>query len=279
VNNLYQDICAELAPLYDEREARALARIVIEDVMHLSFTKAMAGLCGEMSAEQMRTLSDTMARLKRHEPIQYIIGGTEFCGLPIKVNSSVLIPRPETEQLVEIATTVLDEECPVRVMDACTGSGCIAVAVKSLRPKWEVSACDISAGALETAKLNAELNNAEISFSQFDLLTGEFPAGRYDMIVSNPPYVMNKEKATMSNNVLEYEPSVALFVDDDNPLVFYKALASWGQLALGKGGVLLVEINHLLADETMEVFVAQGYAGVKAVDDCFGKPRFVICRK
>jgi release factor glutamine methyltransferase len=279
VNNLYQDICAELAPLYDEREARALARIVIEDVMHLSFTKAMAGLCGEMSAEQMRTLSDTMARLKRHEPIQYIIGGTEFCDLPIKVNSSVLIPRPETEQLVEIATTVLDGECPVRVMDACTGSGCIAVAVKSLRPKWEVSACDISAGALETARLNAELNNAEISFSQFDLLTGEFPAGRYDMIVSNPPYVMNKEKATMSSNVLEYEPSVALFVDDDNPLVFYKALASWGQLALGKGGVLLVEINHLLADETMEVFVAQGYAGVKAVDDCFGKPRFVICRK
>ena len=279
VNNLYSDICAALAPFYEENEARALARIVIEDVLHLSFTRVLAGLCEGISAEQKRALADATARLRRHEPIQYITGRTEFCGLPITVNRSVLIPRPETEQLVEIATAMLDYNDEAYIMDACTGSGCIAIAVKSRKPGWKVCACDISAEALETARFNAELNNAEISFSRLDLLAGSFQPGHYDMIISNPPYVMDKEKTTMRRNVLEYEPSAAIFVGDDNPLVFYEALSSWGHLALVKGGMLLVEINHLLAREVVELFVSRGYSGVATANDCFGKPRFVICKK
>ncbi len=279
MNNLYHNICAELIAHYSESEAGALARIVVEDVMHLSFTKVMAGIGGNISEEEQKSLSDIIARLKRHEPIQYITGQTEFCGLRITVNSSVLIPRPETEQLVELAVKTLNADKPAKVMDACTGSGCIAIGIKSQKPQWQVSACDISSDALKTAQNNAELNNVEISFSQLDLLAGDFPQNHYDMIISNPPYVMNKEKAEMHHNVLDYEPHEAIFVGDDNPLVFYDALASWGQIALDKGGLLLAEINHLLAKETEELFIARGYSVVTTANDCFEKPRFVICRK
>lgn len=279
MNNLYTYICSKLNTLYDKREAEALARIIIEDILHMSLTKVLAGIERDLTAEQKQNLTQVIVRLMHHEPIQYIIGKTDFCDLPITVNPSVLIPRPETEQLVEIATDVFDAEATVSIMDACTGSGCIAIAIKHLRPCWDVHACDISAEALKIAHFNAEYNDTEVTFSQFDLLAGNYPPTRYNMITSNPPYVMGKEKASMDPNVLEHEPQLALFVDDNNPLVFYDALATWGKQALHTDGYLLVEINHLLSKETAALLESHNYTEVTTIYDSFDKPRFIICKK
>ena len=245
----------------------------------MSLTKVLAGIERYLTAEQKQTLTQVIVRLMHHEPIQYITGKTDFCDLPITVTPSVLIPRPETEQLVEIATDVFDAEDRVSIMDACTGSGCIAIAIKHLRPCWDVHACDISAEALKIAHFNAEYNDTEVTFSQFDLLTGNYPPTRYNMITSNPPYVMCKEKGSMDPNVLEHEPQLALFVDDNNPLVFYDALATWGKQALHTDGYLLVEINHLLSKETAALLESHNYTEVTTIHDSFDKPRFIICKK
>ena len=277
--DIYTQTSKELAPYYDQRESKALARIVIEDVLHLSLTKIMAGIEKPLTQEQQTRLHNVVRRLKNHEPIQYIIGQTDFCDIPIRVNSSVLIPRPETEQIVTIVTSLFDDTQDISLMDACTGSGCIAIAIKVQRPQWHIEACDISPQALQTARFNAELNNADIGFSNIDILSDTLPDRHFDIITSNPPYVMNKEKAFMQQNVLQHEPHLALFVDDSDPLVFYRALATLGTRSLHKDGILICEINHLLSGETENLFKAQGYADVTIINDSFNKPRFVLCRK
>lgn len=277
--NLFNHIASQLKPYYDDREVKALTRIIIEDLLHLSLTKVMAGIEAPLSSEDRQRLNDTIARLKTHEPIQYIMGETQFCDLPIGVNPSVLIPRPETEQIAAIATSLFNDNTDIRLMDACTGSGCIAIAIKSQRPQWTIDACDISPEAIATARANAEINNVNINFSKLDLLSNHFPSTHYDIIVSNPPYVMNKEKATMQPNVLQYEPHLALFVADQDSLVFYQALSDWGQQSLYNGGMLLVEINHLLAQQTMALFKSNHYTAVTTINDMFNKPRFILCKK
>lgn len=277
--NIYQHITQQLFQVYERGEAQALSRIVVEDILGLSFTRVMAGLEGSLEPDKERLADETVARLLQNEPIQHIVGSAKFCGHVFRVSRDVLIPRPETEQLVEIAVGLGLSSESLRVMDACTGSGCIGVSIKLARPQWQVEACDISDEALQIASENAQNNGADVLFSKVNVLSNERPMGQFDLIVSNPPYVMNKEKSSMKPHVLEHEPHLALFVEDDNPLVFYQALAEWGRDSLVAGGYLAVEINSALGKQTSELFADAGYGDVRLITDMFDHHRFVVCRK
>ena len=214
--------------------------------------------------------------LKQYRPIQHIIGYTDFCGCRISVSPDVLIPRPETEEMVNSLTpgpSPYGEGS--RILDLCTGSGCIAIALKKTFPKADVTAVDISPAALEIALENAKNNGADIRFMQADVINGvDGLSGSYGLIVSNPPYVMEKERAQMQRNVLDYDPVLALFVPDDDPLRFYKAIANIAKEHLAKDGMLVVEINESLADKTSELFHKQGFSP-EVHDDFRGKHRWV----
>ena len=214
--------------------------------------------------------------LKCHRPIQHIIGHVDFCGCRIAVSPDVLIPRPETEEMV--CWIVKSYELRVMsggILDLCTGSGCIAIALKKAFPAAEVTAVDVSSKALEIARQNAKNNGAEVHFVEGDVLDGVNGFnGPYGLIVSNPPYVMEKERAQMQRNVLDYDPALALFVPDDDPLRFYKAIAAIAKEHLATDGLLVVEINEALADETAALFRACGFSPT-IHDDFRGKHRWI----
>lgn len=277
--NLYSSIIGQLTARFAKDEAQAMARILIEDLLHLSLPHVLAGIMPPLSVQEGLLVEQTVSRLLNNEPIQYVIGNTTFCGNTFCVNPSVLIPRPETEQLVDMATDIADLPEHVSIMDACTGSGCIAISIKKKRPDWEVYACDISAEALQTARENAKANGAEVHFTHTDVLSDKLLTGPFDIMVSNPPYVMDKEKSSMEPHVLKREPHLALFVTDDEPLIFYRALAQWGQRSLNSEGWMLAEINPLLSQETKALFEAQQYRDCTIINDNYGKERFIRCRK
>ncbi len=214
--------------------------------------------------------------LKQYRPIQHIIGHTDFCGCRIAVSPDVLIPRPETEEIVNwILKTFNIQHSTFTILDLCTGSGCIAVALKKAFPAADVTAVDISPEALEIARQNAKNNDVEVRLVEGDVLD-ELNGinGSYGLIVSNPPYVMEKERAQMQRNVLDYDPALALFVPDDDPLRFYKAIANIAKEHLAEDGLLVVEINEALADKTCELFHKQGFSP-EVHDDFCGKHRWV----
>ena len=277
--NLYSSIIGQLTARFAKDEAQAMARILIEDLLHLSLPHVLAGIMPPLSVQEGLLVKQAVSRLLNNEPIQYVIGSTTFCGNTFCVNPSVLIPRPETEQLVDMATDIADLPEHVSIMDACTGSGCIAISIKNKRPDWEVYACDISAEALQTARENAKANGAEVHFTHTDVLSDKLLTGPFDIMVSNPPYVMDKEKSSMEPHVLKREPHLALFVTDDEPLIFYRALAQWGQRSLSSEGWMLAEINPLLSQETKALFEAQQYRDCTIINDNYGKERFIRCRK
>lgn len=214
--------------------------------------------------------------LKQSRPIQHIIGYTDFCGCRIAVSSDVLIPRPETEEIVQwIISTFNIQHSAFNILDLCTGSGCIAIALKKALPAADVTAVDVSSEALEIARQNAQNNGVEVRFMEGDVLGGvDGVNGQYGLIVSNPPYVMEKERAQMQRNVLDYDPALALFVPDDDPLRFYNAIANIAKEHLADGGLLVVEINEALAAETCAVFKAQGL-NPNVHEDFRGKPRWI----
>lgn len=277
--NLYHYIVSKLAGHFENQEAQALARIVVEDILNLPFPHVLAGISPAISVQEGQKLDLCIQRLLADEPIQHIIGHCIFYDRPFVVNPSVLIPRPETEQLVSMALNLPTLPKQAVVMDACTGSGCIAVSIKAERPEWQVFACDVSSEALHVAAQNAKLHNAGVVFSHLDILSPERPEGPFDIIVSNPPYVLNKEKTSMKSQVLNHEPHLALFVSDDNPLIFYQALAAWGRQSLRSGGWVLVEINPLLSSETLQLFAQQGFINCDIITDIFDKQRFIQCQK
>jgi len=277
--NLYSSIIGQLTARFAKDEAQAMARILIEDLLHLSLPHVLAGIIPPLSVQEGLLVKQAVSRLLDNEPIQYVIGSTTFCGNTFCVNPSVLIPRPETEQLVDMATDIAELPEHVSIMDACTGSGCIAISIKKKRPDWEVYACDISAEALQTARENAKANGAEVHFTHTDVLSDKLLTGPFDIMVSNPPYVMDKEKSSMEPHVLKREPHLALFVTDDEPLIFYRALAQWGQRSLSSEGWMLAEINPLLSQETKALFEAQQYRDCTIINDNYGKERFIRCRK
>ena len=219
-------------------------------------------------------LDRALERLAKGEPLQYVIGSTPFCGLTFRVDGRVLIPRPETAELVD---WVADDAAPGgSLLDVGTGSGCIAISLAHRLPGWKVQGWDISDGALEVARENSRLNGTDVEFRKVDILKAEQDC-RFDVIVSNPPYVMESEKALMRPNVLQYEPASALFVPDADPLVFYRAVAGWALRLLRPSGALMVEINESLGLSVKGLLEGYGFRNVLIVKDLFGKDRFAKC--
>ena len=295
----YHDICQRLTPLYGPQEAKAMTRMLLEDLFSLSFADILCGATEHLSDADTLRLQQSVARLLDSEPLQYVTGTAFFCGHPFHVAPGVLIPRPETEWIVDTAVNLVTSSAP-RILDIGTGSGCIAISISlALADRHcHTEAWDISEDALRIATDNAERLGAEVKFRRRDALRLEedFPAeenqggaevliadnassASWDIIVSNPPYICNREAADMHANVLRHEPHLALFVPDTDTLLFYRAIARYAMRSLRKGGWLLFECNTLYAHDTARMASDMGFATSVVEDDCFGKPRFVKAQK
>ena len=260
-----------LKNFYPLQEIRSLTFRILESVCHIDGQFILLGKDKQLSTKEKTRIEEILQNLKKYQPIQYILGETEFYGLPFKLTNNVLIPRPETEELIE---WINRSGNPLRVLDVGTGSGCIAVSIAKYNPEAMVSALDFSEDILEVAKQNAELNDIKINFIRMNILEEE-PDGSWDVIVSNPPYIVPSEKTNMSANVLEYEPHSALFVPEDNPLLFYERIAEIGKNSLTPGGSLYFEINPLFADELKQLLQEKGYQGITIQKDISGKSRMI----
>ncbi|MCF0165163.1 MAG: peptide chain release factor N(5)-glutamine methyltransferase [Bacteroidales bacterium] len=274
VSAFISDARRRLEVLYPAEEARAMALRVFTEVTALAEHKYISEPEMELAAESVSKMERMIAELETGRPLQYVLGYTEFAELKIRVSEGVLIPRPETEEMVALAAEEMDAKGKesFNVLDICTGSGCIAWAFASLFPEAQVFGCDISDDALKIAcKQRVKTLSGKPVFFWADLL-GAPPAGlpKFDLIISNPPYIMEKEKARMCKNVLDFEPSLALFVPDEDPLVFYRRIASWTESLLADDGSIWLEINEQLGKQTAELF-----PGSEIVQDLSGKDRFV----
>jgi release factor glutamine methyltransferase len=278
----YETLWHLLTPLYGEGEAKAIARMVYEVRYGLTFTDLCIGKDTQLSADDQAELEEIAQRLERHEPIQYVLGKAEFMGEWYDVEPGVLIPRPETEELVR---WIILKETPATILDIGTGSGCIAITLAAMYPKATVTAWDISEKALEVARKNAKHLGVNVNFEQVDILSkSPLLLGRglgvgFSIIVSNPPYICNKERKAMEQNVLDYEPHEALFVPDDDPLLFYRAIAEYGKKALKPDGWLYFEINPLYAAPLRELLNVMSYHDIECKDDQYGKQRMIRARR
>ena len=271
----YQQLWQALLPYYDEREAQAVVRMMLEERFGLTLTDIVCDGVARLDASQQAELQGMMAKLEQGEPIQYVMGYAPFYGRHFHVEPGVLIPRPETQQLVEWAVEEIGKSAARSVLDIGTGSGCIAISIALEAPLSEVSAWDISTDALRIARDNATSLHAPVEFRQQDALHAPMEdREKWDLIISNPPYVMEKERKEMADNVLRHEPSLALFVPNDDPLRFYRAIARYGKHALRPGGTLLFEINPLLAEDMLRLLEEESYQHVQLIADAFGKSRF-----
>ena len=321
----YSEIWHRIATSYDDGEARAIARILIEELFGLSYADIVCGATEQLSADDTLRLDTAVRRIEQGEPLQHVLGYADFCGNRFSVNSSVLIPRPETEWLVDEGAKLMDgciasdetqhkaPHSPKRILDIGTGSGCIAISLKLRLGDAYVEAWDISEEALRTAQDNADALKAEVVFRKRDALKAEeegcseeeclqggalvssaptrqamdsinyseanILAAPWDLIVSNPPYICDSERSAMDDNVLLHEPHTALFVPDDDPLRFYRAIARYALLTLNIGGSLLFECNTRYAEATGTMLRDMGFEEVTVSDDCFNLPRFVRGRK
>lgn len=265
-----------LTETYPEREVNSFFNILSEAYLGMSRLEVALKPQKELSTAEREKLEEALVRLRANEPIQYITGKTEFFGLPFRVNKSVLIPRPETEELVEWVLNDLQksEAKAPGILDIGTGSGCIAIALAKNLPNANITAVDISEDALETAKRNAEDNKVKIDFLKLDILKTEKLPSVYDIIVSNPPYVREQEKKTMHYNVLNHEPTGALYVKDEDPLVFYEKITLLAKGALTVGGQLYFEINQYLGEETKSL-LTNNYFSASLKKDIFGNDRML----
>lgn len=277
----YSEIWHRIATSYEDGEARAIARILIEELFGLSYTDIICGATDQLSADDTLRLDTAVRRIEQGEPLQHVLGYADFCGNHFGVNASVLIPRPETEWLVDEGERLINgasnaaPSAPKRILDIGTGSGCIAISLKLRLGEAYVEAWDISEEALSTAESNAKALKAEVAFCKRDALRAEESVAPWDLIVSNPPYICDSERADMDDNVLLHEPHTALFVPDDDPLRFYRAIARYALRSLSNGGSLLFECNTRYAEVTGEMMREMGFEDVTVNDDCFGLPRFV----
>ena len=271
--------CSRLTPVYGGSEASWLLRIIMEHIKGWNQVELLMRADKEVSDFTVTRVNEVIDRLLANEPVQYIFGDTYWHGMTLKVCPAVLIPRPETEELVDIITK--DNPQPdLKVLDVCTGSGCIAVALAKFMNFPEVTAIDISEQAIAVAKENASLQKVKVDFQTADALDlGTALTAKYDIIVSNPPYVMDKEKSAMDANVLDHEPAIALFVPDSDPLKFYKAIADYAKDALTDDGRLYFELNPLTADSLKDWMQQSGWRDVSLLPDLHAKTRFMIARK
>jgi release factor glutamine methyltransferase len=273
-DKLFQQTSVVLEKAYGKREAQSLAFLLLENVFALTRSEILAGKQIER-IQNVSLLDNYLERLQKFEPVQYILGSTEFYGYPFQVNPSVLIPRQETEELVQLIISENKKKAPLSIIDIGTGSGCIAITLKKELPQAFVYAADISKEALAIAQKNAVLNNAEISFLHKDILSAETIIPETNIIVSNPPYVMHTEKKLMAANVLEHEPHLALFVEEENPLIFYAAIAEKAKKHLLPGGRIYFEINEQFGKETAILLSQSGFKEVRVLKDLRDKDRMV----
>lgn len=291
----YDDIWRRLAGVYDQREARAVARMLVEEKFSLSFADIICGGVEALPDADKQWIEAAVKRLEQGEPIQYVLGWAWFGGLKFNVRSGVLIPRPETEWLVDniCAHPAPSNDRPLRILDIGTGSGCIALSIKQRLPETYVEAWDISTEALSIAADNARSLGLDVVWRQQDALNitpnvlSTTPNDNsvvpdsplWDVIVSNPPYICERERTDMARNVLEHEPSTALFVPDTDPLMFYRAITRYAVGSLNEGGRMLFECNTLYAGDTARMMADEGMTATQVYDDCFGKPRFAVGKR
>jgi release factor glutamine methyltransferase len=273
---LFQELYKSLTLPESREEKEGILYWLLEHTLRLARPAVLAGQKVDIAEHQFDAL---VSRINNHEPIQYILEEAEFYGRKFRVTPDVLIPRPETEILVQHALDFLPSGVARRVLDIGTGSGCIAITLSLEAPSAKLLATDISPAALRIAGENATRICADLEFFRHDILNRSLEFGVLDMVISNPPYVMEKERAGMAPNVLHFEPSSALFVPDTNPLVYYEAIAVKSFPALGPKGVVLVEINEQLGRETMQCFERAGYPHLRIHKDLSGKDRVVCAQK
>ena len=297
----YQQLWQSLTPLYDAGEAQAIVRTVLDVKYGMTLTDIICGKVNEISANEERKLEEIIIRLQKGEPVQYVLGEADFAGRTFRVEPGVLIPRPETAELCQwieedIAGKSTDspkdssEDSPEDssgnspqatddaklILDICTGSGCIAITLGLNIPNSEVTGWDISEDALRIARGNVEMLKARnVRIEYQDALALPKAAEAADLIVSNPPYICEKEKADMEKNVLEHEPSLALFVPDEDPLKFYRAIAEYASSALKPEGALYFEINPIYEKETREMLLKLDFKDIETKEDAFGKKRMM----
>ncbi|MGE0587765.1 MAG: peptide chain release factor N(5)-glutamine methyltransferase [Cyclobacteriaceae bacterium] len=253
-------------------EKRSISFLILEHQFGIAKSQVIANT--EVSEIDWQHLDTLVGRINKHEPIQYILGEQEFFGRTFFVNSHVLIPRPETELLVENVIVFGRQRQPlVNILDIGTGSGCIPITLALELPSANIFATDISEDAIAVAKANAARHNASVTFSRSDIVNEELPGQQFDVIVSNPPYVMEKEKITMRNNVLNYEPHEALFVSNDDPLLFYRIIATKAKENLKPKGLLTFEINEQFGEEMVQLLEKLGYSNIEIIKDFSGKDR------
>ena len=273
-----------LQEIYPAGELQALIRIIMESVCGLTTCQLLVGKDRDLSEKERSKIKEIVEGLRQQQPIQYLLGEALFHGLTLKVTPAVLIPRPETAELVDLVLQDWPSESSPRLLDIGTGSGCIAIALANALPQADVAAMDVSPEALEVAQENARLQEVKIRFQQADILKvateailsdGIVGNVGLDGIVSNPPYILQTESAQMERNVLAYEPHLALFVPDEDPLRFYRAIADYARIALRPGGKLYFEINPLCAEAMVEMLQAKQFQAIEIKLDFYGKARFI----
>lgn len=274
MKRLIKQLRNELGALYSQGECDALIRIIALDLLKIGNTTFFLRDEITLDETQQKMLHNAIERLKRAEPIQYILGETEFCDLTFKVNPSVLIPRPETSELVRwiVAENSARENS---ILDIGTGSGCIAISLAKMMPQATVTAWDISPEAIETAESNNKLNGTKVTFIEQDIFAPSNNNEKYDIIVSNPPYIKEAEKENMESNVLNWEPHIALFVPNNDPLLFYRQIALKGTQLLKNGGRLYFEINREHGEETCNMLTQYGYTAIELRKDFADNDRMI----
>lgn len=264
----------DLSALYPAGEVRAIACAVFHDRLGWDAGELMLNRTNALSESELLRVYMPLKRLRAGEPLQYVLGEVEFHGLHVQVDASVLIPRPETEELVDLIIRSR-ESAPARILDVGTGSGCIALALKHAFPVSTVIGLDVSKAAIDVAERNAAANGLSVEWRVFDVLQEELPAGRYDLVVSNPPYVPRSEEQDLSPNVREHEPHLALFVDDVDPLLFYRVIGRKALHQLTPSGQLWFEGHYIHSPAVGELLKGMGYSDVQVIKDLSGAPRII----
>lgn len=277
----YRQLTSRLGRVYDAGEARAVARYLLEESFGLTMADILGGAIETLGDADTRRLEALTARLEKGEPVQYILGRAEFAGRWYEVGAGVLVPRPETESLCQRTIDKAQRIESPAILDIGTGSGCIACTLALALPQAQIEAWDISDKAIDIARRNADTLGAKVNYRRKDALNadGEAESEKWDIIVSNPPYIIMSERGDMAANVLDWEPSTALFVPDDDPLLFYRAIARYARKALRPKGSLLFEINPLFARELQEMLSREGYHNITITRDDCGRQRIADCTK
>ncbi|MGV6829228.1 MAG: peptide chain release factor N(5)-glutamine methyltransferase [Flavobacteriales bacterium] len=284
IKTLKTKFSSQLNGLYPNEEINSFFNIFSEKYLGLSRLEMALNKDLEITDNQHLIFKKVISKLQKYEPIQYLVGETQFYGLPFVVSEKVLIPRPETEELVNWILTDLKNQQPITILDIGTGSGCIAITLAKKKSNAKLTALDISEEALQIAKQNANINKTNIHFVKGNILdfkhidwNMDATNIQFNVIVSNPPYVREQEKKAMQPNVLNFEPHLALYVSNENPLLFYKKIAQFGKNHLTNGGILYFEINEYLHDEMLEMLAKYGYSNLELKKDLFGKYRMIKC--